>query len=347
MPTTITKTIGSGRDYATINAWVSGAASTYPSGLVAADVIWRGVLYKEGGGTNNEWVITTSTTQYALTCDSTRYFLLEAASGQSFSDNGNKLTNALRYDNANGVSISVSGAYVFLFDMDTAFPSIVIKIKGIQFKLGNQRIVTGIGNVFFDNCIIESNANSPIFNSNARATNCLLYTKTAYEIVSSSSWDGYFRNCILIGSGSSNYAFFLGNYVSGVIIKNCAIFGFPSGIVSNTARIDTANSTYNATDLSSFGWTATGNIVSKTLANQFQNTGSGSEDFRVKTGADLIDAGVRDQTYTNDLDIVGQTRSTSTPTIGAWEGSSTAPTNPYEFNSFSRGVGRGIARGIA
>ena len=62
MPTTITKTIGVGKDYASIDAWVAGAASTYPSGLVAADVIWRGVLYKEGSGTNNEWVISTTTT---------------------------------------------------------------------------------------------------------------------------------------------------------------------------------------------------------------------------------------------------------------------------------------------
>jgi hypothetical protein len=346
MPTTITKTIGSGRDYATINAWVAGAASTYPSGLVAADVIWRGVLYKEGGGTNNEWVITTSTTQYALVCDATRYFLLEAASGQSFSDNGNKLTNALRYNNANGVSISVNGAYVFMFDMDTAFPSIVIRTKGIQFKLGNQRIATGLGKVYFDNCIIESSANSPVFNSNAHATNSLIYNKTAYEIVSSSAWsNGYFRNCILIGSGSSNYAFNLGNYAGGSIIRNCAIFGFPSGIVNNAARIDTTNSTYNATDLASFGWTATGNIVSKTFANQFQNTGSGTEDFRVKLGADLINAGVRDQTYTNDLDIVGTVRSTSTPTIGAWEYGVAAASGDSE--SFNRGIGRGLFRGIA
>jgi hypothetical protein len=60
-------------------------------------------------------------------------------------------------------------------------------------------------------------------------------------------------------------------------------------------------------------------LVSKTFSNQFQSITSGSEDFRVKAGADLINAGVRDQTYTNDLDIVGTTRSTTTPNIGAWE----------------------------
>ena len=120
MPTTITKTIGVGKDYASIDAWVAGAASTYPGGLVAADVIWKGVLYKEGPGTNNEWTITTGTTAYTLTCDATRYYLLEAAPGQSFADNASKLTNALRYNNANGVSISVSGNYVWLFDISSS-----------------------------------------------------------------------------------------------------------------------------------------------------------------------------------------------------------------------------------
>lgn len=38
----------------------------------------------------------------------------------------------------------------------------------------------------------------------------------------------------------------------------------------------------------------------------------------------LANLGTRDQTHTGDVDIVGTSRSTSTPTIGAWEYSSGA-----------------------
>jgi hypothetical protein len=317
MPTTITKTIGVGKDYASINAWVAGAASTYPSGLVAADVIWKGVLYKEGSGTNNEWVITATTTSYTLTCDATRYYLLEAAPGQSFTDNASKLTNALRYNNANGVSIAVSIAYVWLFNIDASARLIV---RGIQIKNSTSQVSVGLGRAFFENCILFANGPSLIFGTGASATNSLLYMSASGSIVNANSYsNNYLRNCMLIGSGGATNAFTLGNYSSGSIIKNCAIFGFATGIVNVAARIDTTNSTYNATDLASFGWTGTGNIVSKTFANQFQSITGGSEDFRVKAGADLINAGTRDQTYTNDLDIVGSARSTTTPTIGAWE----------------------------
>jgi hypothetical protein len=85
-----------------------------------------------------------------------------------------------------------------------------------------------------------------------------------------------------------------------------------------------------------------------TVSNQFENIGSGTEDFRVKAGADLINAGVRDQTYTNDLDIVGTTRSLTTPTIGAWEYASTPPPSATDYSEpLSRGIFRGIERGVA
>jgi len=351
MATTITKTIGVGKDYASIDAWVAGAASTYPSGLVAADVIWKGVLYKEGSGTNNEWVITSATTGYTLACDIDRYYLLEAAPGQSFSDNASKLTNNLRYNNANGVSIAVSGNYVWLLNIAATS---IVEVQGIQIKNANRPVSTGNGKSVFKNCILFANGPDRVFDAAASAANSLLYMSASGSIVNTNVYsNNYLRNCTLVGSGGATNAFTLGNYSSGSIIKNCAIFGFATGIVNVAARIDTTNSTYNATDLASFGWTGTGNIVSQTFANQFENIGSGTEDFRVKTGAGLIGVGIRDQTFTNDLDIVGSARSTgvspSGPTIGAWEYASTPPpVTPTDYSEpLSRGIFRGIERGVA
>lgn len=349
MPTTITKTIGVGKDYASIDAWVAGAASTYPSGLVAADVIWRGVLYKEGSGTNNEWVISTTTTTYALTCDATRYYLLEAAAGQSFADNANKLTNALRYNNANGVSVSVTSNYVWMFSID---PVAKLTVRNLQFKLSFKKLNTGDGAVSVDKCIIESgvsNNDSQVIRS-SYITNSLLYAKGSGTRISSGVQlsNATFINSTFIGSGGT-HAFTLSNYSStNNILRNCSFFGFITGVVDNTTKISAANSTYNATDLSTFGWVGTGNLVSKTFANQFENITGGSEDFRVKTGADLINAGTPDATYTSNLDIVGTARSLTTPTIGAWEYASITPPTATDYSSpMSRGIFRGIERGVA
>lgn len=349
MPTTITKTIGVGKDYASIDAWVAGAASTYPSGLVAADVIWRGVLYKEGSGTNNEWVITAATTGYTLTCDATRYYLLEAASGQSFADNANKLTNALRYNNANGVSISIPTNYVWMFDLVS---SARLTIRNLQFKIGPKRLNTGNGSISIDKCIIEGGASTEetvIFSS--YITNTLVYVKNSASRISNGVQlnNATIINCTFIGSGAP-HAFTLSNYsTTNNIFRNCSFFGFTTAAVDDVSRIDTTNSTYNATNLASVGWSATGNIVNKTFANQFENIGSGTEDFRVKTGADLINAGTPDATYTNNLDIVGQSRSLTTPTIGAWEyaGVTPPPTATDYSSPLSRGIFRGIERGVA
>ena len=105
--------------------------------------------------------------------------------------------------------------------------------------------------------------------------------------------------------------------------KNCASFGY-----------DTAWDASGWSGDPSSGWNASDEAdppgdndqASKTYADQYEGITDASQDFRVKSGADLINNGTRDQTNTNDLDIIGQARSTSTPTIGCWEFVPSAPT---------------------
>ena len=314
--TTTAPSTGSGattRAFPSISTWVAGA----PANLTTQDSgngwVWKGELYKEGAGTNGEWSITT-TVSYGATCNASSYYLLEAAAGQSFKDNAGKLTNALRYNTANGVAVSVSGNYTWGFN--TASPGICY-VRGLQINLTWRPASVGTGPLTFDQCIIKSAGVYAALGDVTSAINCVIYVGgTSNSASGAGSGTIQFLNCTIAG-GAAN-AFTFGSFVTATV-KNCAIFGFTSAIASNPARISSAASTYNATDLASFGWTATGNIVSKTFANQFENITGGSEDFRVKAGADLINAGTRDQTYTSDLDIVGSARSTTTPTIGAWE----------------------------
>lgn len=347
MPTTITRTIGVGKDYPSIAAWLAGADTLYPSGLVAADVVWKGVLYKEGPGTNNEWSITSGISITTI-CDATRYLWLTAAPGASFTNNANKLTNALRYNNANGVSVLTTFNGLGVFDTNTVNNNQKLVITGIQFKGSGSAYFTYFnnGSITLDSCILEySNVCSfGVFN----AVNSLIFSTSANTVCNQwSAAVNAIRNCMIIGTGSSAVAIVINNYSPvGQILKNNAIFGFSAIRTDINNRLDTANSTNNVTDLASFGWTATGNLVSKVYANQFQSITGGSEDFRVKTGADLINAGIRDQVYTNDLDIVGSARSLTTPTIGAWEFAPTPSVTGYS-SPLSRGIFRGIERGVA
>lgn len=348
---TSTSTPGTGsattaRAYSSIGGWAGGTSSS----LVSKDWVWKGELYKEGGGTNGEWVITSDLTTITTTCDSTRYLWLTTAAGASFKDNASKLTNALRYNTANGVAVSTAVNSLGVFNTLTPNNNQKLVITGIQFDGGGSSYLAYFNNgqIIVDSCIVRY-ISVPFYGCFS-SVNCLFYLPTnASSLVNQFGITTacYLINCHVIGTGATVPAVNIGNYAqTGNIIRNCNFFGFSSIRADANNKLDTTNSTYNVTDLASFGWTATGNLVSKTLANQFQNTGSGTEDFRVKAGADLINAGTRDQTYTNDLDIVGTTRSTSTPTIGAWEYAAAAAT-PNDTASLNRGIGRGLFRGIA
>lgn len=329
MPTTITRTIGSGRDHSSISDWFSWCTSNYASGLVAADVILRGELYDEGGGTDGEWTVSSSPAAAGLTCDATRYYLLEAATGKSFYDDAGKLTNALRYNRANGVAVSVTGNYTTLIDATSA--SSVVVVRGLQIKSQAFFCVGNVaGLVLFDRCVLQNSRAGAVFEQNAAGVNCLIIATDASGCVQgSNTGNRYWRNCTIWGAGAAN-AFAYGNYAGGNVVANCAIFGF-AGIVTNSARLTTAASINIATDLASVGWTggSGAHLTSLTASAQFENVGSGTEDFRVKTGSDLEGAGARDQTYTADLDIIGQARGTTTPTIGAWEFLVPAPDYTY------------------
>jgi hypothetical protein len=273
---------------------------------VSKDWIWRGEVYKEGGGTNNEWRISSTSFNFSSTTDSTRYFVLTTASGQSFLDNANKLTNALNYAPANGVAINLLDSTSRL----TVSLSVTVYISNIQFTSSANTFYSVNGALLrVDFCIIKTS--SSVFNDAGAfvSANCLIISPLpAY---SGGSSNVRFYNCTMYGN---NYVVFPG--ASSTVIKNCAFFGYPNFTVNT---INTTDSTNNCTSLASLGFTNSTNLLSRSAANQFQSLTGGSEDFRIKAGAGVINAGIRDQTNTNDLDIVGSSRSTTTPTIGAWE----------------------------
>jgi hypothetical protein len=308
MPTIITKTIGVGKDYASIQAWSDAA----PADLTAVDQVWKGVLYKEGAGTNGEWTLSTKTTAYgsAHVTDATRYMWLTAAPGASFSDNPNKLTNALAYNSANGVAIRMTGTES-VFQLANG---ITFRFTGLQIQGKTAQPIyafnTG-GLITVENCIVCSTDTIELaYLPNARFVNSLFYN--AGQVIVCPTPNNGFYGCTLYTTSTSTSV--INTTGADATIYDCAFFG-GNAVSSSTSFITASN---NATNQASVGF-GTANQVGLTAASQFQSVTPGSEDFRVKTGAALINNGIRQQVYTNDLDIVGSARSTTTPTIGAWE----------------------------
>ena len=347
MPTVITKTLGNGGasnsyDYGDFNAF----AAAVPSNLVTADEQW--IL--EVHATHGEISLTSAQSVTGKTTDSTRNIIIRAASGQSFNDHANKATNALRYNASNGAAITNSsnaGWYV-VHDFGS-----VSKIEGIQLRgtSSSPHTLINVGGDI-DRCIIEC-ATSAYENACIRATR--LINTVAYVVATT----GYVERLVRLpwdsGASSRITSSTLYSLVSGFTaivqpgggaqLKSSAVFGF-STLYTNDGSGGSLSIDHSATDLSSMSGTA--NLTSQTTSSQFESVGTlGTLDLRVKTGAGLINAGDRDQTYTADLDILEQTRSTSTPTIGAFEygagggGASatiTATTTPPAFSGSAQVV---------
>ncbi len=360
MPTVVNKIVKySGGDYTTLAA----AYAAIPTNLVTADEQWN-ILIDESAAGVYEWDFGGYGPDLTgITADSTRYVRITANTGKSFKDNANKLTNALTYNAANGIALKASNAIMRISVAHTV-------VEGLQFYRTGTSVFSGeyvvgatgaFSGITVKNCIVKSNAtnNTPVIVYAGAVINSLVISASngIYLQLGSRA-----ANVTVIKTGGATDAAVFSNF-GPPTVKNLSAFGFSSVLGGPDTSFNAASSN-NATDLASgpTNW-GSGSLVSITYANQFQNIGSGTEDFRVKAGADLINAGTPDATYTSNLDIVGQSRSLTTPTIGAWEylnplqvritwaeaqyqSSGVSPSTDYS-EPLSRGIFRGIERGVA
>ena len=321
-------TIGSAsRTYATIALWEAGC----PANLVTAPDTWEGEMYND-----SEFVVTTTTTISGITTDSTHNVQLRCATGQSFTDSST--TAALDYNVSNGVGIRMTTIDVLLLYNSAGYT----KLTGLQFKhsgVGYSRalLLTDQPGARVEHCIFRGGGgpslgraavrmaagsattevlvNSLIIADSNAANGLVIYGFSANKTVSA-------VGCTVVKptdfSGATGVA---AQYGTGVEFKGSACFGFSAG-TPFTGTFG-GSSGYNCTDSA----TAPGsnNQVSKTYANQFENTTNASADFRAKTGGDLANNAIQ-FSETADLDIKKRARSVTTPTIGAWELISAADT---------------------
>lgn len=298
MPTTVTKVIGTGGDYTTIQAW----EDALPADLVAGDTLQIGECKNQ--------TFSESVTISGQTTDATRYVHLRCQSGASFMDNANVRTNALRYNTANGMAVEGNPALT----IGTNFT----RVTGVQARQVSYAkaidIASGVTNVLLDSCIGKDGAggtNLAVFSLGDSTSN--VYVNCLAEATAGGNDFGFegrgqCYGCTAVAGASNTRSAFRSSY-NLMVVKNCAGFGFASFANGTTA----AGSDYNATDDSSAS-TGTHNVTSLVFADQFVST---SNDFRaVSTGG--LKAGTPDSINTPD-DISGLTRDAVTPWIGAWE----------------------------
>jgi|GEM_PF-2844971 len=303
MPTIVTSSIGTNsRDYSTIQAWEDAC----PSNLVSEDKVWKGECYNDSEFTGGVQI-------GGQTTDATRYVWLTAADGESFIDHADAAPNPLTYDQSKGVGISANPTEVPLIDVytsNTRIDRLQIKRSGWQFGHPPVRLRTGS---FIKQCLIENSASAPsggytlYLDEGSKAENCCAIARTSNQHGIGLFFSSIADSCTVVCDSAAGESGGTGiNDVHGnATAKNCAVFGF----ATPSAGSFNASSGYNATDKAS-GLPGSNNLYNLTASNQFVNT---SNDFRVKAGADLIDAGGTSLT----TDIIGQTR--SAPDIGAWE----------------------------
>jgi len=321
------RTIGSARDYSTIQGWEDACPSNLTTGGTDGDgVIWRGLLYAEGPGTDGEWSSTSQITISGSTVDATRYVELTTAAGQSFRDDADKATNALRYNPANGVAILLTGNNDQQDRTIDSWGQQHTRLTGLQIRRGTttyQREALRLGaGARVDGCIVRyDHEYIAIRLAGGTVVNSLIYcTNSSGRAIGPTNDFVGIKNCTLHGVGG---AWGVGPaYNSAHRLDNSAVFGF-TDVASTTGNMS-GSSSNNATNLASVGF-GSSNQTSLTAADQFESLTGGSEDFRAKSSGSLDGNAVRDASNTNDLDIVGQARSTTVPWIGAWETPAAVP----------------------
>ena len=327
MPTTTVKSIGSGggRDYSTIQAWEDAC----PANLVTNDEIWKGELYND-----SEFLITGSTTLchfLGTTVDSTRYQWLTTASGQSFADHADKATWNLRYDQSKGVGIRATGNYNIGFYPQNGN----VLIEKLQMYWD-----TTYGSAYYHmvhegqstlkNCLVDTRRNGTYEMRGQNLVNTAVVMRNTGGSAIGTGSSTYFINSTVVRpsdvtASGDGFGPVFGAYG---LVRNCAVFGFTNAFGGTIASY-TSGSGYNASDASSANIPGSNNQGSLTFSDQFENVTDSTRDWRPKSTGALRNNGTRDQTYTDDLDIIGATRSTTTPTIGARE-----YINPYTGHKF-------------
>ena len=262
------------------------------------------------------------------TTSSSAYKELTTEAGASFRDNANAQTNALRYNAANGAALRSTSATATTV---TAANETFAKITNLQIAAtgANARGLATNRAIRLENLIIEgtytdvSTANGvlslTVTLASITAANCAIIQRAsgADNIVGTIAAAPSFYNCTFAAADDLAAAptsiFNTGPAGPVVTVQNCGLFAG-----DDSKALVQGSATFNFTTcFSDIGGTS--GVTQATYADQFEDVTDAARDFRLKDGADMIDAGTTDATNAQ-FDIVGTERPQgSAYDVGCWE----------------------------
>lgn len=307
MTTTTVKTIGTGGDYTTLQAWEDAS----PANLVTSDVVWQGQCFNQEFFSSSAQLLSVSGT----TTDATRYKELTTYAGASFVDNASVQTNALRYNASNGAGIRSTYAWSAPVSVNESYFRISkMQISATTAVAFNGGATTGL---VMDKCIVENSGTSnEALKTYGACTvkNTLVVGRSTGSLAKLDNGVSVY-NCTFARTGSSTSNIFTGAY-STTTLKNCAFFGGATTLASGSS---TRTYTTCYTDTASPPSGCTTVAYDTSTGSGFQNITDSTRDFRIKTGSALIDVGTTDSTNAA-TDIAGTARpSGAAYDVGVWE----------------------------
>lgn len=307
MPTTVVKTIGTGGDYTTLQAWEDAS----PANLVTADQIWQGQCFNQEFFSSSAALLSVS----GSTTDATRYKELTTYAGASFIDNANAQTNALRYNASNGAAIRGTYAWAGPVSVNESY----FRISKVQIQSSTAVAFNGGGTtgMVMDKCIVENSGTSnealKTYGSCTVKNSLIVGRSSGVIALLSNGTNAY--NCTFARTGSGTANIFNGSYGASTL-KNCAFFGAAATLAGGSTS-KTYTTCYTDTSSPPSGCTTVAYDTS--TGSGFENKTDSTRDFRIKTGSALLDVGTTDTTNAAN-DIVGTARPQgSAYDVGAWE----------------------------
>lgn len=288
-------------DYTSLAAWITGM------GTISAPNV--GQIWKNDALSNTAVNASSTATINNAGVSSTNTITLTTAPGESIIDYlAANPSASYAYDATNGVAFTNNQNYTTHNSVNLS--SQWVNASKIQFEnTGSARAIESQNaNQLIDSLIIRAalSGNDPLdIHTGSNATNCLVYCNgggTASAIGMTGT--AQVINCTIARTSNNSAAGtgFNCSFPTGGSLQNCACFGFTTPNSGTPTNAD-----HNGTDQASIGGTS--NQTSLTYANQFNATGA-SPDFRLKSGAGLIDNG--NNSVAPGADALGTTRPQNT-----------------------------------
>lgn len=300
------RTLGlTGRNYSTLAA----AAAFFNAQSFAENEVLE--VYNDGGPVADTVSITLggwTANGFSLT--------IRPASGQGIRHNVNKLTNAYRYNTANGAALTNSIGYADAYILSGAN----LIVEDLQLRTTNNAASSCVrpsNGVIVRRSILWRNGGSYVVNqaNNATFQDSLIVNGAGGGGISVNGDNLDIDNCTLANISGGGIGI-QQSYTQAVPprVRNTAFRGFTTAAQGTYRSGSTANATTTAS------WTGTGISGTTSIADtEWESVTASSEDFRLRTTASATMKTGGASGVGTGLDGVATTRGATNRSIGAWE----------------------------